>query len=217
MTERTADSIMHAIDCIVYSDARSPLRGWHDDYAGKDLRTAEYLPAIQQVKAEFRGIVDSIIANGLLGGRCLQLGIGRGGASHHAFRQMFDFVCSVDSDIEMTSDAQRYGFTEPAHDWFLHGRTNDHAVVTDVLGMEPFDLLFIDAGHRLSDVKHDFEVYSGMVRNGGLIVFHDALMRPGYEDEIEVWKFLEQRFVHPILMLGAEVGTAIIRMEDRWR
>jgi predicted O-methyltransferase YrrM len=35
------------------------------------------------------------------------------------------------------------------------------------------DFLFIDGDHSYEGVKSDFEMYSGLVRPGGLIVFHD--------------------------------------------
>lgn len=35
------------------------------------------------------------------------------------------------------------------------------------------DFLFIDGDHTYNGVKSDFEMYSGLVRPGGLIVFHD--------------------------------------------
>jgi len=35
------------------------------------------------------------------------------------------------------------------------------------------DFLFIDGDHSYAGVKADFEMYSGLVRPGGLIVFHD--------------------------------------------
>ncbi len=35
------------------------------------------------------------------------------------------------------------------------------------------DFLFIDGDHTYEGVKSDFEMYSGLVRPGGLIVFHD--------------------------------------------
>jgi predicted O-methyltransferase YrrM len=35
------------------------------------------------------------------------------------------------------------------------------------------DFLFIDGDHTYEGVKADFEMYSGLVRPGGLIVFHD--------------------------------------------
>jgi cephalosporin hydroxylase len=40
------------------------------------------------------------------------------------------------------------------------------------------DFLFIDGDHTYDGVRADFEMYSGLVRPGGLIVFHDICKHP---------------------------------------
>jgi predicted O-methyltransferase YrrM len=40
------------------------------------------------------------------------------------------------------------------------------------------DFLFIDGDHTYEGVKSDFEMYSGLVRPGGLIAFHDICKHP---------------------------------------
>lgn len=44
-----------------------------------------------------------------------------------------------------------------------------------VLGSHPLDVLFIDGDHSFDGVKHDFEMYSPLVRAGGIIAFHDIV------------------------------------------
>jgi predicted O-methyltransferase YrrM len=54
------------------------------------------------------------------------------------------------------------------------------------------DFLFIDGDHSYAGVKHDFEMYSPLVRSGGLIAFHDIV--PGEErfvgDVPQFWRDL---------------------------
>lgn len=40
------------------------------------------------------------------------------------------------------------------------------------------DFLFIDGDHTYEGVKKDYELYSGLVRPGGMIGFHDIVDRP---------------------------------------
>ena len=47
--------------------------------------------------------------------------------------------------------------------------------VDRILGGRPVDFLFIDGDHSLEGVTNDFEMYSPLVRPGGLIAFHDIL------------------------------------------
>lgn len=49
-----------------------------------------------------------------------------------------------------------------------------------LLAGRPIDFLFIDADHRYEGVKRDFELYSPLVRKGGLIAFHD--IKPNVQD-----------------------------------
>lgn len=43
----------------------------------------------------------------------------------------------------------------------------------DIFNNEPVDFLFIDGNHLYSAVKKDYEMYSPLVRKGGIVAFHD--------------------------------------------
>jgi predicted O-methyltransferase YrrM len=47
--------------------------------------------------------------------------------------------------------------------------------VNKVLGKEKLDLLFIDGDHTYEGVKKDWEMYGPLVRDEGLVVFHDIV------------------------------------------
>lgn len=53
--------------------------------------------------------------------------------------------------------------------------------------------LFIDADHRYSGVRADFELYAPLVRPGGLIAFHDISdnTQPGVEVN-KLWSEIKQ-------------------------
>ena len=44
-----------------------------------------------------------------------------------------------------------------------------------MLGDRPIDLLMIDGDHSYEGVRRDFELYAPLVREGGLVAFHDIL------------------------------------------
>lgn len=48
----------------------------------------------------------------------------------------------------------------------------------DILGGGMIDLLFIDGDHIYEGVRKDFEMYSPLVRKGGIIAFHDICPGP---------------------------------------
>jgi predicted O-methyltransferase YrrM len=47
-----------------------------------------------------------------------------------------------------------------------------------VLNEQNLDFLFIDGDHTYKGVKEDFEMYSPLVRKGGVIAFHDITKHP---------------------------------------
>jgi predicted O-methyltransferase YrrM len=49
------------------------------------------------------------------------------------------------------------------------------AQVRAALGGRPLDLLFIDGDHTLAGVARDFHAYRDLVRDGGLVAFHDII------------------------------------------
>lgn len=51
-------------------------------------------------------------------------------------------------------------------------------IVSNYNDGELFDFLFIDGDHTYEGVKRDFEMYSPLVRKGGIIAFHDILDTP---------------------------------------
>lgn len=68
----------------------------------------------------------------------------------------------------------------------LRRNSHDEATrdrVRDLLGGEPIDLLFIDGDHTYEGARRDFELYSPLVRPGGLIGLHD--INPGPETEAQ--------------------------------
>jgi len=66
------------------------------------------------------------------------------------------------------------------------------AAVIDFLDGTPIDLLFLDGGHLYDDVKADFELYSPLVRHGGLVLFHDIYNdNPGAVEVPRYWQELK--------------------------
>lgn len=59
-----------------------------------------------------------------------------------------------------------------------------------ILKGKEIDLLFIDGDHAYETVKTDFEMYSPLVKEGGLIGFHDIKNCEEYRKTgVEVWRF----------------------------
>ena len=57
----------------------------------------------------------------------------------------------------------------------------------DILGGKKIDYLFIDGDHTYEGVKHDFELYKPLVKEGGKVGFHDVVVHPW--SRCDVYKF----------------------------
>jgi len=87
--------------------------------------------------------------------------------------------------------------------------------VERVLRNRQVDVLFIDGDHTYEGVKKDFELYSPMMRKGGLIAFHD--ITPSLNNsEIEVpqfWNELRDTYENSeIKFKQDEAGIGILRV-----
>jgi hypothetical protein len=71
------------------------------------------------------------------------------------------------------------------------GDSHDPATMEQLvahLDGEPIDMLFIDGDHTYEGVKADYELYSPLVRPGGIVGFHDICHHAGLEF-VEVDRF----------------------------
>ena len=68
--------------------------------------------------------------------------------------------------------------------------------VRKILDKRSIDFLFIDGDHTYEGVRKDFEMYSPLVRNGGIIAFHDIC--PGPSENVggvpDFWKEISAKY-----------------------
>lgn len=65
-----------------------------------------------------------------------------------------------------------------------------HDEVLRLLDGEEIDLLYIDGDHMYPSVKRDWELYESLVRRGGIIILHDAVIEDN--DTVEVYQFYRE-------------------------
>ena len=79
-------------------------------------------------------------------------------------------------------------------------RANSHKISTlnhvkKFLKGQKIDFLFIDADHTYNGVKKDFEMYSPLVKDGGLIAFHDIVSPSSLLNNVhKFWKEIKEKF-----------------------
>ena len=81
--------------------------------------------------------------------------------------------------------------------YFVCGDThvdNTLRIVKKLLGDKQIDFLFIDGDHTYNGVSKDFEMYSPLVRKGGIIALHDILYSEEQEQVNRYWNEIKTQY-----------------------
>ena len=68
------------------------------------------------------------------------------------------------------------------------------ATIRHILQGHELDFLFIDGDHAYEGVREDFNMYSPLVRDGGLIAFHDIAQSGGSREVYRLWEELKPKY-----------------------
>jgi cephalosporin hydroxylase len=91
--------------------------------------------------------------------------------------------------------------------------------IKNIVGKESLDFMFIDGDHSYEGVKADFENFSGLVKKGGYIAFHDITdsdYHRFYGCFVEkFWKEIKDNYLHWEFIDGNEYWhTAAVQPND---
>lgn len=166
-------------------------------------------PAIQsqQIRSEFLELAKMVKEQSCK--YIMEIGTYRGGTLF-VFSQLADPSATVISlDFHFSFLGKVYGalqnqimrkFVRNGKSLFLI-RQNSHLpqtlkVVRDILQGHELDFLFIDGDHSYEGVREDFMMYSPLVREGGLIAFHDIAESGGSREVNRLWEELKPNYQH---------------------
>lgn len=124
------------------------------------------------------------ILNQIMPEKILEIGVHRGGMLGTMREAFPDAVL-----VGIEQDPQHLEFTD-----FNLIKADSHDPGTPKLfsTMGQFDFLFIDGDHNYAGVRQDYEMYSKLVRPGGIIAFHDIMRPAGLIDGVEVRQFFDE-------------------------
>ena len=143
--------------------------------------------------------------------RCFcEIGTANGGTNLLLSQSLTSIRTIIAVDLFITNGRLLHLFLQPGQAIHLiNGSSYDERTfrkVRTVLGQQPIDLLFIDGDHRYDGVKKDFLLYSQLVRDDGLILFHDIVPDHGTRygrptsncagDVPRLWNQLKPHFRH---------------------
>jgi cephalosporin hydroxylase len=142
-----------------------------------------------QVRSELRDLL--VLVKELEPRAVVEIGTARGGTLFLFTRVAASDAVLVSVDLSSAEDLRFAGGNvrrrRPLFEAFALDRQRVHFLVGDShaadvrarverrLRGRPVDLLFIDGDHTAEGVRTDFELYRGLVRRGGIIVFHDIV------------------------------------------
>lgn len=156
----------------------------------KEGKVSDSLPSISQVEEEFNELLKfyraikpkNVLEIGSLLGWSLKRFIQNAEKGSNIISidlPVRDFVGSMDDRV----DQQEYGHMFLWKKWAKEAGVNlfvipqssfDQNTLLQVRSITPqLDFLFIDGNHMYEAIKNDFEMYSLLVRPGGIIAFHD--------------------------------------------
>ena len=111
------------------------------------------------------------------------------GSSHGGSLVFYDHIVGEDGLVIGMENAPEYafsvirqsGYTPKSNIKLLEMVSHLNSTLTAVkksLNKRPLDFLFIDGDHSYEGAKQDYEMYMPLVKEGGLIGFHDAAIEP---------------------------------------
>ena len=129
----------------------------------------------------------------------LEIGTSRGGTLF-----LFSYITHKEATL-ISVDLNQHLWVRILLEYILKGKQkifliqgDSHSIETlrkieGILRDNKVDFLFIDADHSYEGVKKDFEIYSPLVRKGGIIAFHDIIpdyyAKRGIKPSSGVYKF----------------------------
>ena len=152
---------------------------------------------IQQVRREIKEFA-TVLLNMPRREVVLEIGLGYFGSTHFLWRSMFDTTATIEYQKERILSfgeniRKFYGkwVLDDGKSVFFFGKSNETEILKKVYDYFEggIDLLFIDGDHRHEGVMADWLLYHNLVRDGGIIAFHDAVAKV---DRSGVPKFLKK-------------------------
>ena len=121
--------------------------------------------------------------------RILEIGTWEGGTLLHWLKPG-RLVVVVDDEMRRRDEWESWAADRRASFMAIQGKSQDPVVVTAVESLGPFDLVFIDADHRYEAGFEDWKNYAPMVREGGILAFHD-IRRYEHGDLDRLWQLIK--------------------------
>ncbi len=111
--------------------------------------------------------------------RILEIGVWDGGTLRE-WVALADDVTAIDDQCRHPGLWKEWAIRNLAELHLFRTSSHNEDAIREIASLGPYDFVFIDADHSYEGVRADWENYSPMVADGGMVAFHDIVERPDY-------------------------------------
>lgn len=174
-----------------------------------------------QVRSEFLEL--ATIIDNVKPRYALEIGTASGGSLFTLCRLADPHATVISIDLYMAKFGGGYHWTKkPLYKSFAQRKQKVHLLRADsharstlekvksIIGDNKLDYFLIDGDHTYEGVRSDFEMYSPLVRPGGVILFHDIAEHKTIEDcqVSRFWREIKNSFQHREIIADPQQGWA---------
>ena len=94
----------------------------------------------------------------------------------------------------------------PVHSFYESTLNSVKKIIND----RQIDFLFIDGDHRYDAILKDYNMYSPLVRKGGIIAFHD--IAENEDGGPRFWKEIKNNYKHEEIITSKDMGIGILHV-----
>lgn len=114
---------------------------------------------------------------------------------------------------EMSKDSIQIPNLHGKYSYLWNSNSHDIEVWEKIRNsMSSIDFLFIDGDHSYNGVRDDFGMYMPLVRDGGIVVFHDSLYHADKTEEVDMyWREIREKYPYVEIKVGKNsTGIGVI-------
>ena len=154
------------------------------------IRQVEYPSEYYEVLYNLGGALSQRFPNDHI--RMLEIGVYHGAGMMALSAHLPEGGLYVGVDKELWGGLTELPTPKLDQRWFVQGLSDSTHVLEIVRAWGPYHLVFIDGDHTYEQCKRDYENYSPMLIDGGVLIFHDVDATNVHPGSAQFW----QEFVH---------------------